>query len=239
MNTKMTLVGMVCLLGFYGCSVKPGITQQELVRRTQELADAVGVGNKAPWQKYYADDCLYFDEKGRNMNKQALVADITPLPQGYSGKIVIENPQSHIQGDVAFLSYDQNETETIYGQELKARYHETDTWLLRNGEWKIAATQVLRYYEDPAPGAVDVGEMKDYVGTYQLAPGQTLTVSLDAAHLYRQRDDGPKVELIPEAPTIFFRKGVEGRILFRRDAHGKIDTLIDRRNNEDVVWKRV
>ncbi|MGH9494044.1 MAG: DUF4440 domain-containing protein [Candidatus Sulfotelmatobacter sp.] len=238
-NAKLTLWCMVCLLSFGGCSVRPGITQEELVRRTQELSDAVGVGDKAPWQQYYADDCLYFDEKGRNMNKQALMADVTPLPQGYSGKIVVENPHSLIQSDVAILSYDQNETETIYGQEMKARYHETDTWLRRDGEWKIAATQVLRYYEDPAPGNADAREMKDYVGTYQLAPGQTLTVSLDGSHLYRQRGDGAKVELIPEAPTVFFRKGVEGRILFQRDVRGKIDTLIDRRNNEDVVWKKV
>jgi hypothetical protein len=32
---------------------------------------------------------------------------------------------------------------------------------------------------------------------------------------------------------------VEGRILFHANEQGKIDSLIDRRNNEDVVWRRV
>jgi hypothetical protein len=32
---------------------------------------------------------------------------------------------------------------------------------------------------------------------------------------------------------------VEGRILFHHGANGKADTLIDRRNNEDIRWKRV
>jgi len=32
---------------------------------------------------------------------------------------------------------------------------------------------------------------------------------------------------------------VEGRELFQRDARGKVDALDDRRNNEDIVWKRV
>jgi hypothetical protein len=36
----------------------------------------------------------------------------------------------------------------------------------------------------------------------------------------------------------FFRKGIEGRIFFRYDARGKVDALIDRRNNEDVVWRK-
>jgi Domain of unknown function (DUF4440)/Domain of unknown function (DUF3471) len=225
------------------------ISQQELVRRTQELVDSVAGGDQGPWKKYFADDCMYFDEKGRNMNKEALVADITPLPEGYSGTIKVGRAQSHIERNVAILSYDLDETEIVFGQTEKARYHETDTWMRRNGEWKIVAGQVLRYYEDPAPGEVDPSTFRDYVGTYEVAPGKTLTISLDGKQLYRQRGDGPKDELIPEAVGIFFRKGVEGRILFRRASPGKerpgkagqakVDALIDRRNNEDVVWKKV
>jgi len=32
---------------------------------------------------------------------------------------------------------------------------------------------------------------------------------------------------------------VEGRILFHRTESGKVDSLYDRRNNEDVVWRKV
>ncbi len=99
------------------------ITQDELVRRTQELYDAVVPGNQAPWKKYFADDCIFADEKGRVFDKPKLIADITPLPTGYSGTIKIENAQSRIIGNTAILSYDANETETIFGQNLKARYH--------------------------------------------------------------------------------------------------------------------
>src|SRR6266516_4995207 len=113
------------------------ISENELVRRTQELYDAVVPGNQAPWKKYFADDCIFSDEKGRTFDKTKLVADVTPLPTGYSGTIKIENPQSRIIGNTAILSYDADETETIFGQNLKARYHVTDTWLQRNGEWKI------------------------------------------------------------------------------------------------------
>src|SRR5213595_1151692 len=72
------------------------ITQDELVRRTQELYDAVAAGNQAPWKKYFADDCIFSDEKGRTMDKNKLVADITPLPTGYSGVIKLEHVQSRI-----------------------------------------------------------------------------------------------------------------------------------------------
>ena len=103
------------------------ITQRELEQRTQELLDSAGSGDKRPWQEYFADDCFYFDEKGRKMDKTALVADVSPLPKGYTGTLKLANVESHIEGDVAIMSYDQNETETVFGQFMTARYHETDT----------------------------------------------------------------------------------------------------------------
>ena len=69
---------------------------------------------------------------------------------------------------MAILSYDLDEVEVVFGQNLTARYHETDTWMRRGGNWQIVAAQVLRYYEDPAPGKADISKFAGYVGTYQL-----------------------------------------------------------------------
>ena len=99
---------------------EPNITQDELVRRTQELFDSVAPGNQEPFKKYFAEDAIFFDEKGRNMDKAALVKDIQPLPRDYSGTIKLVRPKSHIEGDVAILSYDLDETETIFGQNMTA-----------------------------------------------------------------------------------------------------------------------
>jgi len=162
-------------------------------------------------------------------------AYITPIPAGYTGSIKVENVQSRIVGDTAVLSYDCNESETIFGQKVTARYHITDTWLNRNGEWQIIASQAHRYYEDPAVGKADSKKFADYIGAYELAPGQTRTIVAEGDRLFVERK-GKKEELFPETSDLFFRKGVEGRILFRRTASDKVDALIDRRNNEDVLW---
>ena len=213
------------------------ITQDELVRRTQELYDAIVPGNQAPWKKYFADDCIFSDEKGRTLDKTKLVADITPVPAGYSGSIKVDKVQSRIVSNTAVLSYDANETETIFGQNLTARYHITDTWLRRNGDWQIIASQAYRYYEDPATGKIDPKKFGDFIGIYELAPDQTRSVTAEGENLFVERK-GKKEQLFPETCDLFFRKGVEGRILFRYDAHDKVDALIDRRNNEDVVWRK-
>ena len=149
------------------------------MRHAQELFDAIVPGNTEPWKKYFADDCLFFDEKGRNLTKAELVADIQPMPKGYSGTIKVGKAKSLIQGDTAILSYDVDETETVFGQNLTARYHATDTWLRRNNIWQIAASQVFRYYEDPVVGKIDIKKLPDFVGTYELAPGQTRKVFVE------------------------------------------------------------
>ncbi len=222
-----------------GVAEQTGITQDELVRREQELFDAVSSGNAAPWQKYFAADCLFFDEKGRNLDKPALIADITPMQKGFSGQIKVLHPESRIFSDTAILSYDLDETETVFGQTMTARYHGTDTWYRRKGVWQIIASQMFRYYEDPAPVKVDAAKLPEYVGTYQLSSDDVVKIITEDGKLYRTRGDDSRIELICESGDLFFRKGVEGRILFRRDNNDKVDAFIDRRNNEDIVWRKV
>jgi hypothetical protein len=192
-------------------------------------------------EKYYAEDCLYHDEKGRSLDKAKLIADISPMPRGYSGSIKIVNVESRITAGAAILSYDLDESESVFGQELRARYHETDTWLKRKNDWQIVAAQAFRYYEDPAGGQTDSSKFATYAGTYELSKDseRKTTVTAAGAKLFMEWMDGRKVQLFPESGDLFFRKGVEGRILFRFAADGKIDALIDRRNNEDVIWKMV
>ncbi|MGA8301099.1 MAG: hypothetical protein WB817_16580, partial [Terriglobales bacterium] len=72
MNILCILLINGLLLFVGGCYRRPSgasITQDELVRRTQELVDAVAGGDRRPWKAYFADDCLFFDENGNNMNK--------------------------------------------------------------------------------------------------------------------------------------------------------------------------
>src|SRR5215470_12994840 len=166
------------VIGLAGCgaSNRSVITHDELLRRTQEIDDAIAPGNPEPWKKYFAEDGMYFDEKGRFMDKAALLKDVAPLPNGYSGSIKVLNAKSNILRDTAVLTYDLDETEVVFGQQLHARYHGTDTWVRRNGQWQIVAGQMLRYYEDPSPGKANAA-YKDYGGTYELASGVTRVVT--------------------------------------------------------------
>ncbi len=231
------LILLICPATFAADS--PNITQAELVKRTQQLYDALPSGDQGPWKLYFADDAMIFDEKGRDFNKSQLLEDTQPMPAGYTLVLQVVNPKVLISPGVAILSYDCDERESVFGQALTARYHTTDTWLYRKNVWQIVASQTLRYYQDPPAGTVSEATLRDYVGTYQLTPGTVLTVTQKNGELFAQRGAGKPSQMFPESVDVFFRPGVEGRRLFHRDASGHVDTLIDRRNNEDLVWKKV
>jgi hypothetical protein len=89
-----------------------------------------------------------------------------------------------------------------------------------------------------AVGKADPKRFSEYIGTYELAADQTRSVTAEGDKLFVERN-GKKEELLPETSEVFFRKGVEGRILFRYASTGKVDALIDRRNNEDVIWRKM
>lgn len=237
----LRVAALVALLTAGACSADRGesISHEELVHRTQVILDSVAGGDRKPFELYFADDAMDHDEKGRAMDKKALVADITLPPRNWSGSIKLSHPESRIVGTAAILSYDVDETEVISGQTVQARYHTTDTWLQRRGSWQIVAEQVLRYYDDPAQGKPDIARYPDYAGSYEVEPGKTREVSSQAESLFMQSSGKEKEALFNEAGDLFFRKGVEGRILFHRTAQGKVDALIDRRNNEDIVWRKV
>ena len=218
---------------------RPTITQAELVHRTQALYDAVASGNKAPWQQYLADDAIVHDEKGGSYTKPTFLATMDPLPSGYSGSINVTHPQTIFAPGVAIFSYDAEEVETVFRNRMTARYHQTDTWLYRNHLWQIAASQVMRYYEDPASAPINPAILSDYIGIYEIAPGNQMVVTTHDGKLFAQRGASNPVQLFPESPDMFFRAGIEGRRLFHRNADGKVDLLIDRRNNEDMLWKKI
>jgi hypothetical protein len=215
-------------------------TEKELVAIAQELYDALAVGNKAPWEKYLAEDVIYTDENWQILSKKDLVEGLRPLPKGYSGSIRIAKVQSRINGDAAVLSYRALEEETIFGQKLTPIYLVTDTYFRRNGQWQMIASHVIVMPSERKAIALPLDLFESFVGEYELTPGVTYTISLEGGKLMGQRTGRAKEELLPADNNTFFRKGtIRGEKVFVRDANGRVTQMLDRRENNDLVWKKI
>jgi hypothetical protein len=232
-------IAATCVSARAANSSADAVVKEQLITNTQKLLDAIAPGDKAPWAKAMAEECLYSDENGTTMTKAKFLEELGPLPAGYSGNIKLEKPQFVLAGDTAILAYEMNEQETVFGQELHARYHATDTWVRRDGQWHMIASQVVRHGGDPPAASLTHDLLKEYVGVYEMAPGVQYTVTVDGGQVWRERRGRKKEALMPEMKDVFFRKGATGRRIFERAADGKVVRMIDRRDGEDLVWKRV
>lgn len=97
----------------------------------------------------------------------------------------------------------------------------------------------------PAPpkqrAAIDVSAqvLATYVGSYQLAPGFTMEISLKDGALYGQPTDQPAVRLWAESETEFFLKEVDAQITFERDAQGRVTALVLHQNGQHAKGPKV
>jgi hypothetical protein len=213
--------------------------EQELKNIAQQLLDAVGKGDKSVWEKYLADDVIYTDENWRILTKKQLVDSLAPFPKGYSGSIRIDNFQTRINGDMAVLSYRALEEEYIFGQKLTPVYMVTDTYIKRDERWQLIASHISVAPSERKPVVVNPKHYESIVGTYELTPGVTYTIILEGGKLIGQRTGRAKEELLPADENTWFPKGTtRGEKVFVRDANGRVTKMLDRRENNDLVWNR-
>jgi hypothetical protein len=216
-------------------------TVERLKRATQELLDAIAPGNKAVWKRYLAAGSIYADEEGRVLTKDEFIKELNPLPQGYVGSIKIGETKSLVQPGVVVLSHRDREDLELYGQKIVTYFHMTNTWAKQaDGQWKLVSTQVMAIPNERKPTTIDSNSLSAYVGIFELAPQVTYTITRDGDRLFGQRTGRAKEELLPHCVDVFYRKGTwRGEKVFERDAHGRVIAMFDRRENNDLVWRRV
>lgn len=73
---------------------------------------------------------------------------------------------------------------------------------------------------------VPASTLEDYMGTYQLAPGFSLAVTLEGDRLMTQATGQPKFPIFAESETKFFLKVVDAQLEFVRDAGGTVTHAI-------------
>jgi hypothetical protein len=212
----------------------------QLKRATQELLDAVAPGDVSVWRKYLAEGCIYTDEEGVVKTREDLLGELKPLPKGYVGSIKMGEPKVSAQENVIVLSHRDREELELYGQKLITWFHSTDTWAKsQDGQWKLVGVQVMAIPNERKPIALSPKKLDAYVGQYQLAPGVTYTITREGDRLFGQRTGRAKEELLPLYEDVFYRMGGwRGEKVFERAAKGQVVRMLDRRENNDLVWTK-
>ena len=86
---------------------------------------------------------------------------------------------------------------------------------------------------------VDRTILQKYVGTYQLAPGFEIAITLDGDQLYEQATGQGKAAIYPASEKEFFLKVVDAQISFVTDSSGHATELVLHQGGMDHTGKRV
>lgn len=240
------LLPSLCLLAGLGLTASTRANEaakplrDQLLQITQALVDAIPVGDKAVWERTLADDALIVDEFGRIAHKTDAVAALHPFPAGFSGSIELRDAHAYRYGDTAILQVEEYERETVFGQNFVVRYQSLLTFVKAAGAWKLTAYEDVTIPTAPPKLAVANLTLDDYAGTYRYGPNRAWKVSDEHGVLsYVTRPGGPANMLEPIAKDVFMGSDDERNLLiFRRDGHGKVDALIERRKFNDLRLTR-
>jgi len=207
---------------------------------TQALLDAVGTGNKDVWDAYVDDSVVHVDENGIRRTKAELLAELAPLPLGLSGSLKIASFEAQVTNDIAVTFHEDQEQLDYHGQPLHARFRSVDTWKRTNKGWRLIATHVAAVQRDPPSVQLPPRDLCEFNGVYQLTPEIAATLSCDRGQLRVGRLGRPDAYYLAETRDIFFEAGKPRvRRIFERDAQGRVTGFVDRREGEDIRWRRI
>jgi ketosteroid isomerase-like protein len=214
--------------------------QAELQAKTQALVDAIASGDKAVWEKTTDPSLLFVSENNEVKTRTALLKELEPLPPGLVGSIKVTDYRLQHHGDTAVATYIADETLDYHGQTIKTKFRTTDTWRQTSGNWRMVSSMTLAVLGDPPAIQLPPAKLAEYAGRYELTPDIHYSVRLDGTRLLGLRDGGKEVELKAEAPDLFFVAGSpRSRKVFYRDASGQVTGFGDRREGQDIKWRRL
>ena len=159
---------------------------------------------------------------------------------GASGHINVIDWKANIGDDVAVATYIADEFENFHGQHIHAQYRVTTSWVKRGTDWKLLSHGVLATQQDPPAVTLPAKLTDEYVGKYSGGPGLDIQITKQNGKLMSQRAGKPAVELKAELADVLFVPGQpRSRTIFQRDANGRIIGYVSRREERDLVFKKV
>lgn len=207
---------------------------------TQQLLDALAPGDSATWNHWLDAAAIQVDENDVVRGRAEILDEIKPLPPGLVGQLKIAEFRVALAGDVAVVTHEDDETLTYFGQLLLSRFRNTDTWHKTAAGWRLVGSQVLAVQKDPPSVQLDSATLCNYAGRYSLTADIVLSARCEGGYLIFERAGRAARRFYPELKDQFFEPGApRTRRLFLHDASGAITGFVDRREERDILWKRL
>jgi hypothetical protein len=207
--------------------------------KDQALLDAIAPGDRKVWDATLAADAVYVDENGVIMDRAEFLKQLDPLPPGTSGSLHIASYSARVTGDLATVIHTDDEQENYHGQMLKARYLMTETWRRDSSDWKLHMVHAYAILKDPPAVTLPAKDLQEYAGRYSGGADLEYVIQWDGKQLSGARVGRSLTPLQVELRDVLFIAGQpRTRKIFQRDAKGAVTGFVDRREGEDLVYRK-
>ena len=147
---KLAKVAMVVVaLGSMAATVSRTQTSgvQEVTALLREFIAGAGGGDRAIFEKFFADDVIYTRATGVVITKASILESLgkpSPASEGKSSYSA-EDITVHEYGETVIVAFRlEGRTEQSDGKVEQAHYRNTGTFLRRNGRWQAVAWQATK-----------------------------------------------------------------------------------------------
>src|SRR5580692_4139904 len=123
---------------------------QEVTALLREFIAGAGGGDRAIFEKFFADDVIYTRASGVVITKASIMASLGKPAPASEGKSTYsaEDITVHEYGDTVIVAFRlEGRTEHSDGKVETAHYRNTGTFLRRNGRWQAVAWQATKISE--------------------------------------------------------------------------------------------
>jgi ketosteroid isomerase-like protein len=123
---------------------------QEVTALLDEFMAGAGSGDRAIFDKFFADDVIYTRASGVVITKTSIMASLGKPSAASEGKssYSAEDITVHEYGDTVIVAFRlEGRTEHADGKVETADYRNTGTFLRRNGRWQAVAWQATKISE--------------------------------------------------------------------------------------------
>jgi len=157
MKKWITLLAAVLLCGFRFAGNSPD-SRQELTQMLHTFLDGAAKGDKATFERFFAEDVIYTRGSGLVIDRANILKNVEPPKPGEPAPTYdAEDIVIHQKGDVAVVNFRLVVQGDEQGKPKTSYYRNTGTFLREKGQWKVIAWQATpiadsKLYSEGAQG---------------------------------------------------------------------------------------
>ena len=118
--------------------------EQQILKLFEDGDRALVAADAVELSRIYADDYVQYDESGQTSNKQDLISKLTSGAIRYVAMVSTGRRIRMLRDDVAIVHGSEVDTVELGGQRSPVRYVYMDVVMMRDGRWKIVASQLAK-----------------------------------------------------------------------------------------------